>query len=63
MPLAQILSMCLILYRDGGLLFASEVGTPLYAQNVVNRSFKPLLRWAYRPFDSTTLGTPAPPCS
>jgi integrase len=46
MPPAQILSVCLILYRDGGPLFSSEVGTPLDAQNVVNRSFKPLLRWA-----------------
>lgn len=32
------------LYEDEGLLFASEVGTPLDAQNVVNRSFKPLLK-------------------
>jgi len=37
------------LYRDEGLAFASEVGTPLDAQNVVNRSFKPLLRRAGLP--------------
>lgn len=34
------------LYEDNGLVFASEIGTPLDAQNVVNRSFKPLLRRA-----------------
>ncbi len=31
------------------LVFASEIGTPLDAQNVVNRSFKPLLRRAGLP--------------
>lgn len=31
------------LYQDWGLVFASLQGTPLDAQNVVNRSFKPLL--------------------
>lgn len=37
------------LYEDEGLVFASEVGTPLDAQNVVNRSFKPLLKKAGLP--------------
>jgi integrase len=37
------------LYRDAGLVFASELGTPLDASNVVNRSFKPLLRRAGLP--------------
>ena len=37
------------LYRDEWLVFASEIGTPLDAQNVVNRSFKPLLRRAGLP--------------
>ena len=37
------------LYEDAGLLFASETGTPLDAQNVVNRSFKPLLKRAGLP--------------
>ena len=32
------------LYRDQVLIFASTVGTPLEASNVMNRSFKPLLR-------------------
>jgi len=30
-------------YEDSGLVFATGKGTPLDAQNVVNRSFKPLL--------------------
>lgn len=37
------------LYEDEGLVFASEIGTPLDAQNVVNRSFKPLLERAGLP--------------
>lgn len=37
------------LYEDIGLVFTSEIGTPLDAQNVVNRSFKPLLRRAGLP--------------
>jgi integrase len=37
------------LYVDQGLMFASDTGTPLDAQNVVNRSFKPLLRRADLP--------------
>jgi integrase len=36
-------------YRDAGLMFASELGTPLDASNVVNRSSKPLLRRAGLP--------------
>lgn len=32
------------LYEDQGLVFASEVGTPLNRHNVTQRSFKPLLR-------------------
>jgi integrase len=32
------------LYRDEGLLFATRIGTPIDAQNVVNRHFKQLLR-------------------
>jgi integrase len=37
------------LYEDMGLIFASQRGTPLDASNVVNRSFKPLLRSAGLP--------------
>ncbi len=37
------------LYRDEDLVFASEIGTALDAQNVVNRSFKPLLERAGLP--------------
>jgi integrase len=37
------------LYEDVGLAFASEIGKPLDAQNVVNRSFKPLLKGAGLP--------------
>jgi integrase len=33
-------------YHDQGLVFATTIGTPLDAQNVVNRHFKPLLRRA-----------------
>ena len=33
-------------YEDQGLIFASAKGTPLEASNVVNRSFKPLLKRA-----------------
>ena len=32
------------LYEDQGLVFATGKGTPLDAQNVVNRHFKPLLK-------------------
>jgi integrase len=37
------------LYEDQGLVFATGKGTPLDAQNVVNRHFKPLLRRAGLP--------------
>lgn len=37
------------LYQDRGLIFATHVGTPLEASNVVNRSFKPLLKKAGLP--------------
>jgi integrase len=30
-------------YEVSGLVFATRKGTPLYAQNVINRHFKPLL--------------------
>ena len=36
-------------YEDSGLVFASQHGLPLDAQNVVNRSFKPLLERAGLP--------------
>jgi integrase len=36
-------------YRDEGLVFASRYGTPLDAQNVVNRYYKPLLERAGLP--------------
>jgi integrase len=32
------------LYKDHSLIFASEVGTPVNPQNLVKRSFKPLLK-------------------
>jgi integrase len=36
-------------YEDSGLVFATGKGTPLDAQNIVNRHFKPLLRRAGLP--------------
>jgi integrase len=36
-------------WQDNGLVFASRKGTPLDAQNIVNRHFKPLLRQAGLP--------------
>jgi integrase len=36
-------------WQDDGLVFASRKGTPLDAQNIVNRYFKPLLRRAGLP--------------
>jgi integrase len=36
-------------YEDSGLVFATGKGTPLDAQNVVNRHFKPLLKRAGLP--------------
>ena len=37
------------LYKDQGLIFATTIGTPLEASNLVNRSFKPLLKNAGLP--------------
>jgi len=37
------------LYCDQDLIFASTIGTPLEASNVMNRSFKPLLKRAGLP--------------
>jgi integrase len=36
-------------WQDNGLVFTNSKGTPLDAQNVVNRSFKPLLEQAELP--------------
>jgi integrase len=36
-------------YEDSGLVFASSKGTPIDAQNVVNRYYKPLLKRAGLP--------------
>ena len=36
-------------YEDSGLIFATGKGTPLDAQNIVNRHFKPLLKRAGLP--------------
>ncbi len=48
------------LYEDGDLVFASRHGTPMDAQNVVNRYYKPLLeRAGLPPSDSTTSGIAA----
>jgi integrase len=50
-------------YHDRGFVFATTIGTPLDAQNVVNHHFKPLLRHAGPPLSaSTTSGIPAPRC-
>jgi integrase len=35
-----------IVYEDSGLLFNTTIGTPVDAQNIVNRHFKPLLKRA-----------------
>jgi integrase len=32
------------MYVDHGLIFSSEIGTPLNPENLVKRSFKPLLK-------------------
>jgi integrase len=37
------------LHRDPGLIFATRVGTPINPENLVNRSFKPLLERASLP--------------
>ena len=36
-------------WSDNGLVFSTTIGTPLEAQNIVNRHFKPLLRRAGLP--------------
>jgi integrase len=36
-------------YKDSDLVFATRKGTPLDAQNIVNRRFKPLLKRAGLP--------------
>ena len=56
------------LYEDHGLIFASEIGTPLNPENLVKRSFKPLLKRSGLPeirFHDLrhTCATPAPRCS
>jgi integrase len=37
------------MYEDHGLIFASDIGTPLNPENLVKRSFKPLLKRAGLP--------------
>ena len=37
------------LYEDHDLIFATRRGTPLNPENLVKRSFKPLLEWAGLP--------------
>jgi integrase len=37
------------MYADHGLIFSSEIGTPLNPENLVKRSFKPLLMRAGLP--------------
>ncbi len=44
------------LYEDEGLVFATVRSTPLDAQNVVNRSFKPLLEKAKLPQGKASRG-------
>jgi integrase len=39
------------LYKDRGLIFATNVGTPVNPENLVKRSFKPLLQRAGLPRD------------
>jgi integrase len=36
-------------YKDSDLVFATRKGTPLDAQNIINRFFKPLLKRAELP--------------
>lgn len=51
------------LWRDHGLVFPSRVGTPLNPENLVKRSFKPLLERTGLPRSgSMTSGTHARPC-
>jgi hypothetical protein len=42
-------------YEDLGLVFATRKGTPLDAQNVINRHFKPLLNRAGLPLSAGTI--------
>ncbi|CAN5894213.1 site-specific integrase [soil metagenome] len=58
------------LYEDSGLIFTTQRGTPVNPENLVRRSFKPLLpsnHSSVEPvcptYTSTTSATPAPPCS
>jgi integrase len=49
-------------YEDSGLIFATRKSTPMDAQNVINRHFKPLLNRAGLPLSAGTIsGTPALP--
>lgn len=50
-------------WQDNGLVFATKHGSPIEAQNVVNRHFKPLLVQAgLPPLGSMTSGIAACPC-
>ena len=40
---------CGSLWRENGLVFATEIGTPLNRHNLLQRSFKPLLEMAGMP--------------
>ncbi len=50
-------------YEDRGLVFASELGTPLNRHNVVQRSFKPLLKRTELPNIRFTISDTPPPRS
>jgi integrase len=46
-------------WADNGLVFATTIGTPLEAQNIINRHFKPCSGvLACRTYAGTTSGTP-----
>jgi hypothetical protein len=50
-------------YEDSRFVFVTRKGTPMDAQNIVNRHFKPLLNRAGLPLSAGTIsGTRAPPC-
>ncbi len=50
-------------YEDSGFVFASSKDTPLDAQNIVNRHFKPLFNRAGLPLSVGTIyATRAPRC-
>jgi integrase len=50
-------------YEDSDLAFATRKGTPLDAQNIVNRHFKPLFKRAGLPLSAGMISdTLAPPC-